>query len=558
MRRDNGGANKAQKYGKSKDSNVKRQQPRKDSKVKRVNCDNERESKFDKQYMKDSRREEANDVSWYNANPELLKSAGSLPFASMLGDPVMPNVSSPGGVVRLSWCPAIGGESGIPINQAFKSMYSYIVHANSRNYNYDPADLGILVIAGSQVFSIIAAIIRAYGVAKYYQERNYFFPDATLRLLGFNPNDMRANMGNLWFQINNLIDQTRQIWIPNTLPIFDRWIWLNSNLFTDAEGPTAQTYVFQQDAYFIYTETLSDKGGMLVTATVDGDGTSGELFRPTHVQQGYPVSTWINVAQNMITALVNSQDRGMIFGDILNAYSAEKIRAMSPISSDFIVVPQYNSEVLTQVENWVATDKTINAIGQIDGEVVMGWARNQAPGVESTLIYNIKHAVLNFHTNVQPTPEQVMVATRMMAGGYIQGDNVKWFDRDSKTWNSGKFVGLRCFGSELPHELVMVRINPTRDVLFDLVNQVLPDSIDDVAHMAEWCAMMSFDWHPFFYRTKQPLKVVESTGEVKVNAFEIDAYAAYGDYDNYISVDWDTIKKLHKTALFSLWGVPHI
>lgn len=59
-------------------------QGRKDSKDKRVNYDNERESKF----TADAKKLGCNDISWYANNAELMKAAGSLPFSSVLGNSV--------------------------------------------------------------------------------------------------------------------------------------------------------------------------------------------------------------------------------------------------------------------------------------------------------------------------------------------------------------------------------------------------------------------------------------------------------------------------------------
>lgn len=76
-------------------SSVKREQPRKDSKAKRVNLDNARESRVERDIRRDSQKVTANDIQWYSRNPELLKSSASLPFAKVLGAQVAGDQSIP-------------------------------------------------------------------------------------------------------------------------------------------------------------------------------------------------------------------------------------------------------------------------------------------------------------------------------------------------------------------------------------------------------------------------------------------------------------------------------
>lgn len=293
MRQNRKGSNNTNNKSRNR---VVKEQPRKDSNSKRINADNERVSKIRAEIEKDGSCKEANDISWYSKNPELLRSAGSFPFSSVLGMPVYNQRSVPG-IMKIAFSPMVGGADGIPVNQAFDSMFSYLVHANSRNYNYNSPDLGILVLAASQVFSAISALTRAYGVVKYYTERNYFLPKAMLQAMGFYPDDIRENLGSLWFSLNNLVDQTRQIWVPISMPIFDRWIWLNGNIFTDAPGVTSQSYVFVQEKFYKYSETASPTGGMLIPVTEKDTGFSdaGTPFNPA--AQMHTVKQWIQGIQ---------------------------------------------------------------------------------------------------------------------------------------------------------------------------------------------------------------------------------------------------------------------
>lgn len=539
--------------GRNKNKRVVREQPRKDSKSKRINEDNARISKVEEDIKRDSEKDSANDIGWYNKNPELLRAAGSFPFASILGTRLWGKYSVPG-IMEFGWCPTIGGEKGIPVNQAFNSMYSFIVHANSRNYKWNAPDGGLLIIAGSQVFAAIAALTRAYGTVKYYAERNLYVPDALLQSQGFNPDDLRKNLGQLWFTLNNLIDQTRQIWIPLIFPVIDRWIWLNSMIFTDAPGVTSQSYIFTQNAYFAYDETESQEGGMLIPIRKHG---TSQIFDPT--KNAYNVADWVGTIQDMIDKLIESEDRGIIFGDILNAYGPEKIRSMTQIPVDYVVVPTYNAEVLMQVENVIQNDKHVNAIGQTNNRVVVGWNSSAGSDGNSSLEQNQSSYVLNFHIPENPTPEQVMIATRLMSGGYDYLDSW-WYDFTEHKWQYGKRVGLDTTGSEIVNSIAVWNLqasDPTHGHQ-DIIPQCWPSADENVARLEKWLWFMTFDWHPFLYKTPAPFIINESTGTVVSGAKSMDPEFAFGDYDNYTLIQREELRNLHRVALFSEWGVPHI
>lgn len=535
MRKDNNRNRKGQ------NQKVVREQPKKDSKDKRINMDNERVSKFEK----DSKCEEKhpNDVSWYSSNPELLKAAGSLPFASTLGVPLQGDGQTIPGILAITWEPIVGGENGVPINQCFNSMYSYIVHANSRNYKYDPADLGMLVIAGGQVFSIIAAIARAYGIIKYYQERNDYFPDNMLRALGFNAVDFRAHLGDIWFRLNDLIDQTRQIWTPNTFPMFDRWIWLNSFIFTDAVGVQSQSYVYVQNKYYVYDQQVFNTGGALRPVLADVN----VAFTPGNAQ--YDVATWFKVAQFMIDQLMNSQDRGMIFGDILNAYGADRIRSMSQIPSDYIVAPVYNEEVLVQIENTVPTRLHSDGIAQFGGKIVQLY--ETIPN-GTKIMGHYGKAIMNFHFPAQPAPEQIMVASRMMSYGYVFG---AYYNNNGTVTYGQYHLNLQAAGSEICHDFYMYMGRTSRYGLWSSIDY----NDEEISILEAWLHASAFDWHPFFYTMLDPLIVDPDSGNFTGNGRLQDNFrTCFGDYDNYLVVEPVDIAKLHRVALYSLWGVPHI
>lgn len=320
-------------------------QGRKDSNSKRINLDNERESKFEKDMCKGAKWTDArsNDVSWYAKTPELLRAAASLPFSITTG--AKPEFTIPEavpGVLRIRWTPAVGGSDGNPINQAANSKYSFTVHANSRNYAYDPADQMKMILAGSQVFSAIAAGLRAYGIMHRFEQRDYYTPQALVSAMGFSYTDLRSNLANMWYGLNELIARSQQIWIPNDMPVITRWFWLNSNIYRDGGSIKAQYYIFQQRFFWKYVLGTSLESTNLESVAWPDDCTW---------------SQYLGFVDSLIQPLLDSQDRGIIFGDILKAYGPDKIYALNNIDNTYVVEPVYDREVLTQIENLTVIDR---------------------------------------------------------------------------------------------------------------------------------------------------------------------------------------------------------
>lgn len=483
-----------------------------------------------------------NDVKWYAANSELLRSAATLPFSTTSGLPVdIYSQTKEGvpGILTLHWVPCLFGANyahaetsytpsdglkalwaNAPVNQAAFSMYSYTVHANSRSKSYDAADEMLLVLAGAQIFSMLAFGIRAYGIMRKYDQQNAYTPAHLVRAMGFDYEDLQSNLANMWFTLNDLIDRVQQIWIPNTFPFIERWFWMNSNIYKDANGVKSQYYMFVPGVFYQYNETLNDMGGGLEPVRWDAS--------TAHTWNDY-----VNIVTNAIQKLLLSQDRGIIFGDILKAYGAENLYKIGTISSDYMVEPVYDQEVLMQIENSTSYPIYPNAISQWDnGTISQEFAKNN-PG------NFITRAVLNFHTDSVPTPEMIMVATRLTSLGF------------SGTTTSDKTAYTSIAPGTVGTEYI------TECAMWTLVNGSLVKdwlvsagsfggetaTAEDLTRMARWS---SFDWAPWVYTTKGTI----APGN------EMEIVRAFGDYDQYTTIDRATLQKMHRTAVYSEFGMP--
>lgn len=553
----NGKQNKTQPQpGKQQD--VKKEQPNKDSGSKRVNYDNTRESKFRKDVQEERHSRKgydkpmqggadnkqsgrSNDVAWYAHNEELLRAAAQIPFTDSVGDKLNPEAlyAFPG-VMAVQWVPNIDGDA---VNQSANSHYSFTVHANSRNYRYDAPDQMMLILAGAQLFTAIAMGIRAYGVMRRFDQLDRYTPAALVTAMGFDYQDLKKNLSRMWFDINEMVARSSQIWIPKDMPVIERWFWMSSHIYRDATSVKAQYYLYVPKQLL----SLSEVGSV-----------TGTSLKPNNWNPNQP-NTWdqyVEIVNGMFDALLQSQDRGIILGDILAAYGAERIFALAGIDSSYMVEPVYDAEVLTQFENAVAVPALLNGVVQSDTGVISSEYALYSLA-DAQLIKALYSALLNFHQNTQPTPAQIMVATRMMALGM----QVTTASTGGEAPQVG-FKPITC-GTEYPFSFTIYTNQydksssiPTlgKYVLGQFIDN--DPSYDTVLAQQLWDA---FDWCPARYRIKlgnQPVYKVDWTQVGSKRASYADNEVQ--EIDMYTHVDIPTLDKMHRTAIYSEFGVPTI
>lgn len=562
----------------NKSRQTRRKQPRKDSRDKRVNYDNTRESKFERDIRdKESYTEDkSNDVTWYARNPEMLRAAASYGFSQTTGQNVYgqnatsaANFKSVPGLMTVLWTPTIGGAGNYPIQQAKESMYSETVHANSRTKSYDSNDLMILVLAGANVFSFMANVIRMYGVMRLYDQRNQYFPQAFVSAMGFDFNDVQQNLSNVWFDMNEMIARTKQLWIPNTMPFMARWFWMNTNIYMDSQSIKGQYYMYNQRTYWQYTPDTFEDGGALVAATYTSNATTGTQTEFAPGTNQYKWSVWKEVFNNMINALIMDQDRGIIFGDILKAYGSDKLYMLNEVGVDYVVEPTYNPEVLSQFENLVCFGNRTTVVKQdlTTNTLVEAYATATPPS--STVgICGPQKSVLNFHQKEVPTPEQIMVATRMTAGTPVLVNQNKILVSSMNT-STGKYtvknpdVGvywtISSSGTEVANSILLweYQYDASHPAIPTLQYIYIPQSIRNVGSASQGgipesalCAWSAFDWAPWIYWVNEP-----SGTPVEGQTTEL-ATKMLGDFDHYTILGKEDLAKLHLAAVYSEFGVP--
>lgn len=532
-----------------------KQQPRKDSDTKRVNFDNTRVSRFKRDMSESKEQKEdpkgvkgkkgksaiSNDISWYSHNPQMLKSSASLPFSNTVGMslPWECKYTFPG-VMGIHYDISLGGYDSHAIMEAANSTYSYVVHANSRNQSYDANDLMMIILAGNEIFRAIAHAIRAYGVAKTFSQENRYLPEALLKVMGFDPVDIRNNLAQMWFDINRLIAMSTQLWIPNTFPFITRQFWMNSHVYMDGNSKKAQLYLYVPGTFYQYDPTINENGGGLKFIEPWAKNVEGNTLNWTW-------SKFNTMITDMFSALLDDQDRGIIFGDILKAYGPDKLYTVSEITADYTVTPVYDSEVLTQINNVVI-------FRNLGGDIVQHNTGQQGSAPIITKKYNYRtydsgnaneinvpngtasvplRPILNFMDKEDPTPEDIMIATRMMVAKYtyslVGTDHIVWpMHTGTEVANS---ICVAAFGNGSEGKSL-------NTIYVDVYTPALTGANVGRTVSSQFAA---FDWCPYIYLANaMPTPSANDAGGFSV-------YNVVGDIENYTFVDDELLRKLHAT-----------
>nr|AVD54026.1 capsid [Macaque picobirnavirus 2] len=367
-----------------------------------------------------------NDVSWYAKDAQLLKDSASFPFSVPAGAAVHLNRNSTyltgldyavPGIMAFKMKPCIGKaeKPNDAINIAARNIYTFVRHQNSGHTNYEAADLMMYLIAMGEIYSFHSWCVRAYGIARLYQQTNKYLPTALLEAMGFDPS-VALDLP----RFRNLINLTRRKFaataVPNSMPYINRKIWLYSGIYADAPGPKAQMYLFKPAGFYMYkfgelgklVWTPMAKGAKLTLANLEG------------------------IAGKLIDPIMSDEDMGIMSGDILKAFGDSGIYKVAEMPEDYEIMPTYSTEVLSQIHNmtiWTDEDEVdtnpawdITQNAEIGGgyltttnnivAVKSKFGTVDAPYGTALPSYGFAgERLIDLHSE-HPTPDEVMVATR--------------------------------------------------------------------------------------------------------------------------------------------------
>lgn len=302
-----------------------------------------------------------NDFAWYNKNPQLLTSAGSLIFSKRYGDiysslkysgnnfsVVDSGNRSVAGVVRATYYPFVSamGADADPINIAAKNLYTWLRHKNSGAKVYEQSDLIQVMLASGSVKAGIEFAKKMLRCVASYSAVNRFAMRHIIPYTDTEFSNMVSNLANFTARLNMIIAKATSIIIPKDIPLFSRWKWLAANVWRDDELKKCSYYSFQPEIIWHYDwSNHKCTESSLIVSTFTG---------------------LLNALESEIDNLLSYEDYGTISGDILKAYGEGNIDVTTGMSLGEIQDPTYDPDAIRQFKNMViASSRNSYEIDQV-------------------------------------------------------------------------------------------------------------------------------------------------------------------------------------------------
>lgn len=410
-----------------------------------------------------------NDPSWYNLDPQLVKDTANISYNTPLGVEV-PNGFKPvvqPGIMRLNYQHTLATNSDLGNNiadTAAKNIYAYVRYANSGSRNYEASDLLMYLLAMDEAYSFHAFMCRLYSLCLTAKGENRYYLDAMITAAKGSASDLRQHLPELRAYINSFAVRLNSFYVPKTMPLYDRHYWMNSNIFKDSPVKKSQLYMFVPDKFGVYNDVAGK-----IQFSDPSAATVGKVY-------GY--DTLRQMGESILNGLINSEDIGIMSGDILKAYGESELYFISNIQEDFHIESIYSEEVLSQINNAtmvgtilssvdivqdgnsvvyqgqslanVAGDPAILGRGTANGMLVT-FGRSILPSATMPAMYvdiQLDEYIINMYKD-NVTPDENMVATRLTCLGDCKNGFWRVNSGGAATTNTAWGYRLNCCGSEV-------------------------------------------------------------------------------------------------------------
>lgn len=446
-----------------------------------------------------------NDYTFYAATEEIAKSLANLPFNVMSGLPydlqatkysstgvkVTPVSQASQAIFRIDYLPSIGvsNQRVDAINMAAVQLYTAIRHVNSGAKNYEAADVMMEVLAVRDIMTEIFECKRALGVANYYNYYNHNLPDLLLKALGFNPDDLRANIAQYRGRLNLIINKFNSFAIPGYFKAFLRSAFIGNQVFGDSDAIRGQLYIYKKAGYYTWSPVTSTSGTSLVYTA--------------HSDSIQNMSARLDIIETQLDAMYLDEDAITMSGDILKLYSDKQgeLYTLTQIDEGYTVTPIFDEDALAQIENLKlfapANNQTLDLTVTYSGldvtqeNQLIKW--NPKFSVTeaitgSNYTATIGSTIFNSHRDF-PDYKSVLEWSRL----------ISTFDVDVSS--SGIISGtLTSAGLEIPINMYMfnyTEFGDSADYNVTPVYQVYPTIT--TADNAALLSLQQYDWHPIIY-----------------------------------------------------------
>lgn len=526
----------------------------------------------------------SNSPQWYFKDKQTLDAVASFSYATPLGSDLLPTevydtgaketlsgftAAVPGLMsIDVGLTPGIADNAQDPVNLAAQNVYSYVRYKNSGGKNYDAPDLMLYLLTLDSIYACWSWLKRIYGYTSTYSQVNKYKPKAYAMADKVDLDDIYAHLADFRAYINMTADRISAFCVPATMTYNVRHAWLFSNIFTDSDAMKPQEYIYVPSWFYQYDEVTSSKGGQLIAVDVNYTKTAAGMKLKTFADLR-------KLMDDLINAAMYSEDIGVMSGDILKAYGEGNLFKLSRIDADYRIESVFDKAALSQIEN--ANTWFTHYVGKATGLVpISTWNVTQDPNTnylkfrptftsEAPLEVDCPiGAYLNFHWS-NPTPEDVIEATRLSWTGEIAGDN-KTFTLTSVGSEIVMATSIYVFMQTQDYTQPYVRYAPMKIVEMPCNGRTEADSgfvggwqpwfhvgtvsadmerqgTDLLAFLWNW---MAFDWAPAI------MLRVDNDIEGTVTDFPF-----FREWANYTVLGYSNVTALNTLAILSEFNVPN-
>lgn len=512
-----------------------------------------------------------NDPRWYFKSPQLLQDVASFSYSKPLGTYVK-DLTNPGVTVvqdaaftsipgllseTLLPIPGISKDENSPLNIAAQNVYSFIRYKNSGGKNYDAPDLMMYFLAMDNIYAAWNWAKRLYGMASTYSQVNKYMPKVWFNANYVDFDDVVGNLADFRASLNLLANKISAFAVPAVFNYMVRHSWLFANIYVDSETRKAQQYMFVPAGFYRFSETTSDLGGELLFKNLCAR-------KPSKFYDHKAIIAYIN---DMVDALVYSEDIGVMSGDVIKAYGEGNLFKISEIEPDYKIEPVYRREVLSQIEN-----SYFSSFGDLFNEDNAGelkiWQDPNTnfikfnPKLKGTITATrgkptpLGGMYLNFHWD-SPTPEDVMEATRLNLSFESTSDATNFYVlitdcgteiavKAEMFWFAQKDVPGFYYDPTKPLTIQSVEMTTLRFVDFG-ESTTHKNTMQNVLKAYLW---NSFDWAPQLMCSTN-YRDPANTGTTWPTLLP------FRDWDVYTYLSQDNVFAINQLALLSMFDVPN-
>lgn len=497
-----------------------------------------------------------NDPAFYAQDEALLRDSASIPFSWATGTPITlyngtdtlvkaVKAMTPG-VCVLKLAPAVGWsqDATSPLNIACNAVYRNVRKANSGSTNYDAPDLGIYLLQLGDVYSAINWLERIYGYVNLYSIGNRYLPQSIADLEHIDFVNVRENLADFRYRINAIINKAATFSVPNNITYFQRKAMLYESIYIESLNIKDQMYMLTP-GYF-YKFGLNTDGSGMLTATEP----------PNVANSDYATYKQLcDFVDQMLTALVYSEDFNIMSGDILKAYGDATIK-LAPLPENYTLMPKFDTAMLEQIENAVCVEETQlqgnwNVVQDpTHGYLVAGRQFVTVSTAESRIHQDILGMAKTLNTHGTDTsPAVVMESTRLMAAAIAQSTSTPALVTGTEVVISTTIVAnqIASGGNANQIRFPVAKYSYSYDEVWENNNPVARQIIHAMVYK------YNFDYAPRFVY-----------GDVTLVDDAAGAHRTYttlqiaDDLDNYALLRSEDLERMHSSALLNLFHVPYV